>query len=348
MKKCVIGSVGIICFIAVILLCVRFWKQSDSDKVTSFKIGISVYNQYDTFVASLIEEVKREAVEKENETGIEIIVDIVNASGSQLEQNDQVEKFIKNNYDVICVNLVDRTDPTLIIDKVQSASIPIIFFNRELVLEDLKRYDDAYYVGAVTVEPGMIQGEIISNLYKKEREKIDKNKDNKLQYIMLEGEAGHQDAILRTEYSVNTIVQNKIKVEKLGYILANWNRDQARSKMDKLIDEFGNQIEVIICNNDDMALGVIDAYHMREIQEELPVIVGIDGTYEGLMAVKDGNMYGTAYNDVIGQGKSLLELSYSLVTKEKLPEDIVLSDDIYIRYSYQKITKENVEDYLPD
>ena len=183
----------------------------------------------------------------------EIIVDIVNAAGSQLEQNDQVEKFVNNGYDVICVNLVDRTDPTLIIDKAESAGIPIIFFNRELVPEDLKRYDKAYYVGAVTIEPGIIQGEMIVDLLKKKKESVDKNADNKIQYIMLEGEAGHQDAIIRTEYAVNTIVENGIQVEKLDY---------------------------------------------------------------------------------------------ALKTGQSLPEDIVMTEEKYIRYSYKKVTKENVEEFI--
>lgn len=322
------------------------YKLSEKNKVEKIKIGVSVYNQYDTFIASLMEQLKSCAVQKENETGIEIIVDIVNAAGSQLEQNDQVEKFVNDGYDVVCVNLVDRTDPTLIIDKAESAGIPIIFFNRELVPEDLKRYDKAYYVGAVTIEPGIMQGEMIVDLLKEKKESIDKNADNKIQYIMLEGEAGHQDAMIRTEYAVNTIVESGIQVEKLDYALANWNRDQGKSKMDKLIEEFGNEIEVIISNNDDMALGAIDAYIYRQKLEDIPIIVGIDGTLAGLTAVKEGYLYGTAYNDDIGQGRSLLELSYALKTGQSLPEDIVMTEEKYIRYSYKKVTEENVDEFI--
>lgn len=346
MKKVI--AVVFFVFLAGILIVIGsiHISSQEKNKIESIKIGVSVYNQYDTFIASLMEQLKSCAAQKENETGIEIIVDIVNAAGSQPEQNDQVEKFVKNGYDVVCVNLVDRTDPTLIIDKAESAGIPIIFFNRELVPEDLKRYDKAYYVGAVTIEPGIMQGEMIADLLAEKKESIDKNADNKIQYIMLEGEAGHQDAIIRTEYAVNTIVEKGIQVEKLDYALANWNRDQGKSKMDKLIEQFGNEIEVVISNNDDMALGAIDAYIDKERLENMPVIVGIDGTLAGLTAVKEGYMYGTAYNDGVGQGRSLLELSYALKTGQNLPEDIIMTEEKYIRYSYKKVTKENVDEFI--
>lgn len=330
----------------VVVIGGSIFYSKEEEKLTNLKIGVSVYNQYDTFVSSLMEQLKESAVLKESETGVEITIDIVNAAGSQLEQNDQVAKFVRDGYDIICVNLVDRTDPSLIIDKAQGADIPIIFFNRELVPEDLNRYEKAYYVGAVTAEPGTIQGNLISQLYQDEEERIDKNQDGKIQYIMLEGEAGHQDAIVRTESSINTIVENGIQVEKLDYALANWNRDQARSKTDKLIEEFGDEIEVIIANNDEMALGAIDAYLVREMQGRMPIIVGIDGTTEGLKAIKKGYMYGTAYNDAKGQGRSLLELSYALKSGESLPGDIRLTEGRYIRYSYGQVTAENVNDFM--
>lgn len=346
MKKILTTGFLIILLGIVVAIGGSIFYSKEEEKLTDLKIGVSVYNQYDTFVGSLIEQLKESAILKENETGVEIIIDITNAAGSQLEQNDQVEKFVKDGYDIICVNLVDRTDPTLIIDKAQSADIPIIFFNRELVPEDLNRYEKAYYVGAVTAEPGTIQGNLISKLYQEEKESVDKNRDGKIQYIMLEGEAGHQDAIVRTESSINTIVENGISVEKLDYALANWNRDQARSKTDKLIEEFGDEIEVILANNDEMALGAIDAYLAQEMQGQMPIIVGIDGTTEGLKAIKKGYLYGTAYNNAKGQGRSLLELAYALKSGEHLPGDIQLTDGRYIRYSYEQVTAENVKEFM--
>ena len=116
--------------------------------------------------------------------------------------------------------------------------------------------------------------------------------------------------------------------------------------MDKLSDTYGDRIEVIIANNDDMALGAIDAYLARDLQEELPIIVGIDGTEAGLMGIKNGLLYATAYNDSIGQGTSLLELAYRLAVKETLTEEFSILEGNYIRYSSREVIKENVAEYL--
>ena len=72
-----------------------------------------------------------------------------------------------------------------------------------------------------------------------------------------EGEAGHQDAISRTDCSVKTILENGVKLEKLTYQFADWNRAQAENRMSRLISQYGDQIEMVISNNDEMALGAV-------------------------------------------------------------------------------------------
>ena len=184
--------------------------------VKSIKIGISVYDQYDTFVGQMMTAFNSYATQKQEMTGITINVEIYNASGSQSTQNEQVESMIKEGYNVICINLVDRTDPTTIIDAAEKNNVPVIFFNRELVEEDLGRWDKLYYVGAEAFESGIMEGELAAEAFE-EQEELDKNQDGIFQYIVLEGEVGHQDSIVRTEYSVNTIIQKGVPVEKLGY-----------------------------------------------------------------------------------------------------------------------------------
>lgn len=115
----------------------NFVKQTD--QTVSVRIGVTVYNQYDTFVTSLMEEFDRYASQKEEENGIEIVIETYNAADSQSNQNEQVEKMINDGCDVICVNLVDRTEPATIIDMAEKSDIPVIFFNRELVEGDLGR-----------------------------------------------------------------------------------------------------------------------------------------------------------------------------------------------------------------
>lgn len=318
---------------------------STGGEVKNIKIGVTVYDQYDTFVSQLMEDFNSYASEKEEETGIAITVDVYNASDSQSTQNSQVETMLKDGCDVICVNLVDRTEPTTIIDLAEKNNVPVIFFNRELVEEDLERWNQLYYVGAKAFESGIMEGEIAADTFQN-NPATDKNGDGIFQYMVLEGEAGHQDAIVRTEYSVSTIVDQGVEVEKMGYAIANWNRAQAQTKMTQMLSEYGNKIELVLANNDDMALGAIDALKAAEIdQSEWPVIVGIDGTDVGLEAVKNGEMAGTVYNDKEGQALAMLNLAYGLSTGGSL-DDLALENDKYIRLPYTKIGPKEVDSYI--
>ena len=317
------------------------------EKKKNIKIGVSVYDQYDTFVSEMISRLQAYAKEKERDWGITITLEIQNADKSQMVQNSQMDDFIEDGFDIACINLVDRTDASTIIEKAKSSDVPVIFFNRELVEEDLERWDKLYYVGADAYESGRLQGEILLDRCKEDLSGIDRNGDGVLQYIMLEGEAGHNDSLARSMAVIQEITDNGYVVEKLADEIANWNRDQASTKMKPFIDSYGDKIEVVLANNDDMALGAVDALKAQGVlpdSEEWPVILGIDGTAVGLEAVRRGELLGTALNDGQGQARGMLELAYSIITGETLSEEFKLQDGKYIRLPYQKVTAENLEE----
>ena len=85
--------------------------------------------------------------------------------------------------------------------------------------------DGLYYVGAEAKQSGVMQGELAVDVIQADS-RIDRNKDGRIQYVVLEGEPGHQDAIIRTENAVDTLKNNGIELEKLSYGIANWNRAQ--------------------------------------------------------------------------------------------------------------------------
>ena len=316
---------------------------SEEEAVKNIKIGVTLYNQYDTFISEMMAEFTEYAADKEESSGVAINLEILDASQSQLTQNEQVKSLIDKGCDVVCVNLVDRTEPTTITDLAESKNVPVIFFNRELVAEDLERWSELYYVGADASQSGVLEGEIAADAFK-ENADMDKNGDGICQYVVLEGEAGHQDSIVRTEYSVNTIIENGVEAEKLGYAIANWNRAQAQTKIAALLTQFGEKIELIIANNDDMALGAIDALKASGISKEnWPGVVGIDGTDTGLDAVKNEEMLGTVYNDKEGQAHEMLDLAFAIATNGDKSE-IPLIDGKYVRTPYYKITLDDIDE----
>lgn len=316
--------------------------NSPGNKSPRIKIGVALYKQDDTFISTLSSDFQAAAKVMEADKQITITIDTVDSKGSQALQNEQVDRFLAQNYDVICVNMVDRTVAAVIIDKAKIANIPVIFFNREPVEEDLHRWNRLYYVGAIAKHSGMLQGEYVASCYRHDPSGVDRNSDGKLQYVMLEGEPGHQDALIRTEHSIKTVTHAGIKVEKLANDTANWQRGQASSKMAQWIETFGDQIEVVFCNNDDMALGAIDALTAADVKR-FPVIVGIDGTAPALKAVKDGTLTGTVLNDSKGQAQVMLDLAYALAFDLNVQDAAPLLDGKYVRLPYWTITPENVD-----
>ncbi len=302
----------------------------------SVYVGVAYYDQSDTFINALIDCLKEESREYEDK-GCEVAMQFRGAGGSQRTQNDQVKELIDAGCNVLCVNLVDRADPSEIIDLARENDVPVIFFNREPVAEDMMQWDRLYYVGALAGQSGTMQGELAVELIRSDAG-IDRNRDGKIHYVVLEGEPGHQDAIIRTENAVDTLKRNGIEVEKLSYGIANWNRAQAQNQMLQMISQHQNQIELVLANNDDMALGAIDAYEKLNYTESaLPVFLGIDGTDVGLEAVREEKMAGTVFNDKEGQAKAMMELAAALVTGEGM-DKIELEKERYIFLPYSKIT----------
>ena len=339
MKKKV-GCIVVCCIMVMFLFACGNHQEYTMDKV---HIGVVYYNHSDTFLVALLNSFKEELKGLEDGTH-ETTVMIRDAASSQRTQNDQVKEMIDAGCNVLCVNLVDRADPSEIIDLARDHNVPIIFFNREPVVEDMMQWDRLYYVGADAKQSGILQGEIAADVIK--RKKADRNQDGKIQYVVMEGEAGHQDAIIRTENAVKTLKEKGIELEKLSCQIANWNRAQAQNRMGQMISRYQNKIELVLSNNDDMALGAIDAYKkLNYTENNLPLFFGVDGTEVGLKAIKDLSLSGTIYNDKEGQAEAMAKLAVAVVTKKGM-DKMKFKNEKYIYSSYYKVTSDNVDDFL--
>ena len=177
---------------AVILLaslCLSGCEKKEEEK-TSIKVGVTVYDSHDTFISELMGDFNELVTKKAYESGVAISVEVMNAGWNQSTQNSNVEDMIDNGCDILCVNLVDRTAPTAIIDIARQKNVPIIFFNREPVEGDLDRWDHLYYVGTDAGQSGAMQGEIAAEAFTKHPE-YDRNGNGEIEYVMIEGESGH-------------------------------------------------------------------------------------------------------------------------------------------------------------
>jgi methyl-galactoside transport system substrate-binding protein len=304
------------------------------------QIGVAIYKFDDTFMSYT-----RNAIE--NNAKGKAVVTTVDSQNAQPTQNDQVDQFITKKMNAIAINPVDRTAAGAIIDKAKAGKVPVVFFNREPFADDMNKWDQVYYVGAKAEESGTMQGEIAVD-YWKANPGADKNKDGVLQYIMLKGEPGHQDAELRTEFSIKAVTAAGIKVQLLAEDTAMWDRPRAVEKMDAFWARFGDQIEVVFCNNDDMALGAIESLRKAGFftgGKFLPV-VGVDATAPALQALSEGTLLGTVLNDAQNQGKATFDLAYALASGAN-PANAgwKVTDGKYVWVPYQKVTRDNYKNF---
>jgi len=303
------------------------------------QIGVAIYKFDDTFMSYMRNTIEKQATGK-------VALTMVDSQNSQPTQNDQVDQFLTKKMKAIAINAVDRTAAGTIIDKAKAANIPVVFFNREPFPNDMTKWDKVYYVGAKAEESGTMQGQIVVDYWKAHPE-ADKNKDGVMQYVMIKGEPGHQDAELRTQYSIKAVNDAGIKTQELATDTAMWDRPKAVEKMDAFWARFGDQIEVVFCNNDDMALGAIES--LRKVgfftgDKFLPV-VGVDATAPALQALAEGSLLGTVLNDATNQGKATFDIAYALATGATPTTTAGTMDGKYIWVPYQKVTKDNYKNF---
>lgn len=335
MKKIVL-IISIVAF--VFIACGEKTKEAES------KIGIALYKFDDTFISTV-----RTAIEDRNAAN-EVMAELnfSDGQGQQATQNDSIDTFIAQGYNALSVNMVDRTSAPIIIEKAMAADMPIVFFNREPLDEDMNSWDKIYYVGAKAEESGRIQGEAAAK-YWQENPTADRNGDGIMQYVMLTGEPGHQDALLRTEYSTNAVIAAGIPIEELAQDTGMWQRVNGLEKMAAWLSAHGDNIEVVFANNDDMALGAIEALRAQgyfgEGGKYIPVI-GVDATAPALDSIEQGLLYATVLNDSKGQGQAIYDITMALANNEDVTAlPYTFDNGKYVWIDYVPVTAENYMDF---
>lgn len=312
-------------------------RTDEPQEKTSVRIGVSLYRGDDTFINNIRGELETKAKAYEQDTGIKVTLDIQDAKGSQNTQNNQVERFISLGCDVLCINPVDRTDASVMIDKAMTAEVPVVFFNRQPVEEDMDRWDQLYYVGVDAKETAILQGSIIVDRYREHPESIDLNGDGMVSYVLLEGESSHQDSLIRTEWSIQTLKDGGVPIEKITGGIANWERSQASALMEQWLEQYPGMIELVVSNNDDMALGAIDALERAEIQKIN--VIGIDATTPGMDAIRSGKLLGTVSSDKERYAAAILDIAAAKARKQPVETDIPLQNGKYYWCSQHIVVK---------
>ncbi len=310
-------------------------------------VGVCIYKFDDTFMTGVRNHMQAQA------DALGVKIEVVDSQNKQPTQNEQVDTFITKGVNALAVNPVDRTAAGPLVEKASAAGLPIVFLNREPEADVMQSYDKVWYVGAKAEESGTMSGEIIADYWNAHKDTMDKNGDGKLQYIMITGEPGHQDATLRTEYSVKALEDAGIEVVKLAEDTAMWDKVKATDLTKAFISSQGiDSIEAILCNNDDMALGAIEAlkaegYNTGDATKYIPV-VGVDATAPALEAMANGSLLGTVLNDAENQGIATTNIAAQAAAGKEITQETIgyeVTDGKYVWVPYVKVTAENYKDF---
>ena len=279
------------------------------------------------------------------------------ASDDLMRQISQIQSALVINKDgaPILVNPVDTQNGVAALRAARQSKVPIIFFNRKPSDEALASYEDAWYVGSNPANSGYYQAEIVTNYFKAHPE-ADKNKDGVISYVMLKGEPSHQDTAMRSNTFVRTLLEEGVKLKPVASVNANWSQNRAQNEVSALADRGQlEQIELIVCNNDAMALGAINALHAEgynipntpagDYSKYIPV-VGIDALPQALDAVERGTMIGTVLNDYTAVADVMMRITEAYLNGEQITDDVLgyTTRDHVIDVPYVKVTNENISE----
>ena len=294
-------------------------------------IGVCIYKFDDAFMTTY-----RNALQEILE-GKGYTVTFMDGKNDQAEQNNQINNFIAQKVDALIINPVMTSAADQIIATVKDAGVPTVLINREPTADQMSAYDKLVYVGCDARQSGTMQGELILDT----ANKGDINGDGKVSYIMIQGDPENVDAQYRTEFSVKALTDAGMEVEELDLQRGDWDRNKGQEIAQNDLAKFGDEIEVVFCNNDDMAIGALQAIQAagRTVNEDI-YLVGVDALDAALNEVVNGNMTGTVLNDANGQAAGAVEAMEALLGGKTYASG---EQSIYV--DYVKVTPENAADF---
>ena len=332
-------------------------------------VGVFYYTYSDTYISSV-----RTALDNAlTEAGIKF--QNYDGNSNQTTQNEQIDTAIAQGTNLLIVNIVTSGSvdaSQAIVDKASAAGIPVIFFNRAVESDEdegkvLGSYDKCACVGTDAPEAGHMQGKMVGQYVVDNFDAIDLNGDGKISYAMFMGQLGNVEAIYRTQYGVedaDAVITaagkpaleyfdasntDKYQVDQAG----NWSATAANNYMTTNLSQYnesaGNMIELVICNNDDIAYGAVMAlqnagYNHGEGTTAIPVF-GVDATDVAKDLINNGYMVGTIKQDNVGMADAVATITANLIAGkenkfEGLNENYVIVDNWFVQIPYAVYTGE--------
>lgn len=332
---------------------------------SDLNVAVFYYTYSDTYISSV-----RTALDAAlDEAGVSY--QDYDSNNNQTTQNEQIDTAITTGANLLVVNIVTSGSVDAsqqIVDKASAAGIPVIFFNRAVESDEeegtvLGSYEQCAFIGTDAPEAGHLQGQMIGSYLLENYDAVDLNGDGVIQYAMMMGQLGNAEAIYRTQYGVedaNAVLEEAGKPALEYFDSSNtdcyqvdqdgaWSAAAANNYMTTNLAQYNedssNMIELVICNNDSMAEGVISAlndkgYNLGDGESTTIPVFGVDATDAAKQLINDGKMTGTVKQDAEGMAEAIAYLIQNAGDGKELMADTdayniaeTVSNKIYIPYA---------------
>jgi ABC-type sugar transport system substrate-binding protein len=295
-----------------------------SNAAFAAKIGVSMDKFDDNFLTVL-----RNGMADYAKTQPGVTVQIEDAKNDVSKQLSQVQNFIANGVTAIIVNPVDTSATAAITKTAAEAGVPLVYVNR-LPADIDKLGPKAAFVGSDERDSGTLEAKEICKLL-----------GGKGSILVMEGELSNQAAVQRTA-DVHDVLKTPecsgIKI--IAEQTANWDRTQAQNLMTNWLSK-GLQFDAVISNNDEMAIGGMQALKAAGVDTKKAIVGGVDATQDALASMKAGDLKVTVFQDAAGQGKGAVDTALALAAGKTVPKIVNVPFQLVTPADTDKFLKKN-------
>jgi inositol transport system substrate-binding protein len=303
--------------VAIMTMAIGSFPVRAADKV---KIGVAMALFDDVWLTNV-----RDAMTKWAKSHPDVELTIVDGNNDSAKQTGQVENFLAQGMNAVVILPVDTAATGPMTKAVVKAGKPLVYVNRKP--SNLPK--GVVYCGSNSIEAGIMN-----------MEELGKAMGGKGNLVILMGELSNEAAIGRTDGIKKTAKEKFPDIKVVREQTGNWKREQGKTIMENWLAS-GQEINGVASNNDEMALGALQAIKAAGKLGKIPV-GGTDGSHDALESMGKGELNNTVFQDPVGQGEEAVNAAYLLVKKEQNPK--VVDGNIWI--PYQKVTKENYKSFM--
>jgi len=296
-----------------------------SSSAMAAKIGVSMAKFDDNFLTVLRNGMIAQA---KGMNGVELQVE--DAGGDVAKQLDQIKNFIASGVDAIIVNPVDTSATQAMTDAAAAGKKPLVYVNRQPINVDTLPANQAF-VASNEADSGTLETKEVCRIFKAAGKK-------EANVYVIMGELSNQAAVQRTkdiEEVIATPDCNFIKI--IDKQTSNWNRDEAQNLMTNWLST-GKKFDGVIANNDESAIGAIQALKAAKVDLKSVIVGGVDATQDALASMKGGDLSVTVFQDAAGQGAGALDAALKLAKGEKVDRKVYVP--------FQLVTPANMNDFI--